>query len=103
VKCQESKLMTSKPRASLLQFDTHVEEGPFQYMSMDLIMDLPRSEGYDTILMIVNQGCSKATKFIPCNKMIDAKRVACEYLCHSVPWFGLLKQIISDCDPRFAS
>jgi len=28
--------------------------GPFQYVSMDLITDLPRSEGYDAILMIVN-------------------------------------------------
>jgi len=70
---------------------------------MDLITDLPRSEGYDTILTIVNQGCSKATKFIPCNKTIDAKGVAREYLRHLVPWFGLPKWIISDCDPHFAS
>jgi hypothetical protein len=80
-----------------------MEEGPFQYMSMNLIMDLPRSESYDAILMIINQGCSKATKFIPCNKMIDAEGVAREYLCHLVPWFSLPKQIISDCDPCFAS
>jgi hypothetical protein len=33
---------------------------------MDLIMDLPTSEGYDSILTIVDQGCSKATKFLPC-------------------------------------
>jgi hypothetical protein len=80
-----------------------MEEGPFQYMSMNLITDLPRSESYDAILMIINQGCSKATKFIPCNKMIDAEGVAREYLRHLVPWFGLPKQIISDCDPCFAS
>jgi hypothetical protein len=93
----------SQPKASLLQFDTHVEEGPFQYVSMDLITDLPKSEGYDTILTIVDQGCSKATKFIPCNKTIDAEGVAREYLHHLVPWFGIPKQIISDRDPRFAS
>jgi len=93
----------SKPKAPLLQFDTHAEEGPFQYVSMDLITDLPRSEGYDAILTIVDQGCSKAAKFIPCNKTIDAEGVACEYLCHLMPWFGLLKRIISDRDPCFTS
>jgi hypothetical protein len=93
----------SQPKAPLLQFDTHMEEGPFQYVSMDLITDLPRSEGYDAILTIVNQGCSKATKFIPCNKMIDTAGVAREYLYYLVPWFSLPKQIISDCDPHFTS
>ncbi len=43
-----------QPKAPLLQFNTHVEEGPFQYVSMDLIIDLPRSEGYNAILMIVD-------------------------------------------------
>jgi hypothetical protein len=70
---------------------------------MDLIMDLPRSEGYDAILTIVNQGCSKAAKFIPCNKTIDAEGVAREYLHHLVPWFSLPERIISDRNPRFAS
>jgi len=72
-------------------------------MSMDLITDLPRSQGFDSILTIVDQGCSKAAKFIPCTKTIDGTGVALEYLKHLVPWFGLPKQIISDCDPRFTS
>jgi len=58
-------------KAPLQRFDTPVEEGPFQYVSMDLITDLPRLQGFDSILMIVDQGCSKAAKFIPCTKMID--------------------------------
>ena len=93
--------MTSLPKAPLIRFDTHAEEGPFQYVSMDLITDLPRSEGYDSILTIVDQGCSKAAKFIPCNKTIDAEGVAQEYLRHLVPWFGIPKWVISDCNPRF--
>jgi len=58
---------------------------------MDLITDLPRSEGYDAILTIINQGCSKAAKFIPYNKTIDAEGVVREYLCHLVPWFSIPK------------
>ncbi len=70
---------------------------------MDLITDLPRSDSFDSILMIVNQGCSKAAKFIPCNKMIDSPGMAQEYLKHLVPWFGVPKHIISNHDPQFAS
>ncbi len=70
---------------------------------MDLITDLPRSEGFDSILTIINQGCSKAAKFIPCSKTIDRPGVTLEYLKHLVPWFGVPKCIISDRDPRFAS
>src|SRR5260221_13370666 len=38
---------------------------------MDLITDLPKSQEFDSVLTIVDQGCSKAAKFIPCNKTID--------------------------------
>jgi len=102
-RCQESKTNMHQSKVPLQRFDTPVEEGPFQYISMDLITDLPKSQGFDSILTIVDQGCSKAAKFIPCNKMIDGPGVANEYLKHLVPWFGLPKRIISDRDPRFTS
>jgi len=70
---------------------------------MDLIMDLPKSQGFDSILTIVDQGCSKAAKFIPCTKTINGTGVALKYLKHLVPWFGLPKRIISDHDPQFTS
>jgi hypothetical protein len=68
-----------------------MDQGPFQYVSMDLITDLPTSEGYDSMLTIVDQGCSKAAKFLPCQKTIDGPKVAKLYLMHLVPLFGLLK------------
>src|SRR5580692_9035980 len=48
-KCQESKTIRT-PHAPLHHFDTPVEEGPFQYVSIDFITDLPKSNGYNTIL-----------------------------------------------------
>ena len=102
-KCQESKVRTTLKRAPLHHFDTPVEQGPFQYVSMDLITDLPKSGKYDSILTIVDQGCSKAAKFIPCNKTIDGEGVATLYFRHLFPWFGIPKRIISDRDPRFTS
>ena len=101
--CQESKTNIHWSKAPLQCFDTPVEEGPFQYVLMDLITDLPKSQGFDSILTIMDQGCSKAAKFIPCNKTINGTGVTLEYLKHLSPWFRLPKQIISDHDPRFTS
>ena len=89
-KCQESKTI-QLPHAPLHHFDTPAEEGPFQYVSMDFITDLPKSKGYDTILTIVDQGCFKATKFIPCNKEITGEGVVELYLQHLFPWYGIPK------------
>jgi len=102
-RCQESKTNVHRSKAPLQRFDIPVKEGPFQYISMDLITDLPKSQGFDSILTIVDQGCSKAAKFIPCTKTINGTGVALEYLKHLVPWFRLPKRIISDRDPRFTS
>ena len=102
-KCQETKVITHMKRAPLYHFDTHVEQGPFQYISMDLITDLPPSNMYDSILTIVDQGCSKAAKFLPCHKTIDGQGVAHLYFKHLFPWFGIPKRIITDRDPRFTS
>ena len=84
-KCQESKTNLPQRKAPLQRFDVPASEGPFQYMSMDLITDLPRSDGFDSILTIVDQGCSKATKFIPCHKLINGPGVALKYLKYLVP------------------
>jgi len=70
---------------------------------MDLITNLPKSQGFNSVLTIVDQGCLKVAKFIPCTKTIDGPGVANEYLKYLVPWFGLPKCIISDCDPCFTS
>jgi hypothetical protein len=102
-KCQEAKPKTTLKHTPLIPFNTHVEQEPFQYVSMDLITDLPKSGKYDAILTIVDQGCSKAAKFIPCMKSIDGEGTATLYFKHLFPWFGIPKRIISDRDPRFTS
>ena len=80
----------------LYHFDTHVEQRPFQYISMDLITDLPPSNTYNSILTIVGQGCSKAAKFLPCHKTIDGQGIENLYFKHLFPWFGIPKRIITD-------
>jgi hypothetical protein len=90
-KCQEIKTNVHRSKAPLQRFDTAVEEGPFQLILMDLITDLPKSDSFDSILTIVNQGCSKVAKFIPCqcHKTINGPGVANKYLKHLVLWFRI--------------
>jgi len=94
--CQETKVITHMKYTPLYHLNIFVEQGPFQYVSMDLITDLPPSNTYDSILMIIDQGYSKAAKFIPYNKTIDGQGIAKLYLQHLFPWFGIPKRIISD-------
>ena len=68
-------------------------------VAMDLITDLPELNGFNAVLTIIDHGCSKATKFIPCTTNITGEGVAALYLQHLVPWFGIPRKIISDHDP----
>jgi hypothetical protein len=70
---------------------------------MDLIMALPKSEGHDAILTIVDHGCSQAAIFLPCSTTITGAGIAQLYLEHLFQWFGLPQKIISDQDPHFTS
>jgi Integrase zinc binding domain len=78
-KCQETKPRTLK-KTPLYRLDVPVEEGPFQSIAMDLITDLPPSSKHDAILTIIDQGCSKALRFLPCTKNITGEGVATLYL-----------------------
>ena len=44
-----------------------------QQVTMDFITDLPISNGFDSIFIMVDQGLSKGVILCPCNKMIDAE------------------------------
>jgi Chromo (CHRromatin Organisation MOdifier) domain len=101
--CQENKPRTHHKKAPLQPLPVEPKRGPFQSVSMDLITDLPPSQGYNAILTIVDQGCTKAAKFIPCTTNITGEGVATLYFRHLIPWFGVPRKIISDRDPRFVS
>jgi Integrase zinc binding domain len=101
--CKMNKVNTH-PTKPLLYSITPVEEAhPFQTVALNFIIKLPESNGYNTILMITDQDCSKAALFIPCNETIDLEGVTKLYACHMVPHYGLPKKIILDHDPRSTS
>ena len=69
---------------------------------MDFITDLPLSNGFNSILAIVDH-FSKEMEFIPCNKTATALDTAKLYLFHIWKDHGLPHTIVSDHRPQFAS
>jgi len=101
--CQMSKINTNPSKPALFPITPEPNALPFQTISLDFIVKLPESEGFDTILTITDHDCSKAAMFMPCNETVDAAGVAKLYATYVFPHYGLPKKVISDRDPRFAS
>src|SRR5713101_6747064 len=66
-------------------------------------MELPNSEGYDVILVVVDHNVTKATVIVPCKTTITADQTAALYLNHVCKHFGLPCKIISDCGTQFTA
>src|SRR6266566_155597 len=101
--CQQTKNLTHKRKIPLYRIPTEDNALPFQRVAMDLITGLPMHKGKNTILTIVDQGCSRAAIFLPCDMTITGPGIAQLYLDNVYRWFGLPTKIISDRDPRFTS
>jgi len=101
--CQQNKNLTHVMKAPLYKITVPENAPPFTQIVMDLITGLPKSQGYDAILTIVDHRCSRAAIFLPCKKAIMGPQIMQLYYKHLYPWFGLPKRLISDQDPRFTS
>jgi hypothetical protein len=101
--CQQHKVNTRLTKAPLQPIYPKLEATPFETVALDFIVKLPVSQGYDSILTITDQGCTKAAIFIPCNEDITAEETAALYIKHVFAHFGLPTKVISDRDPRFMS
>jgi len=83
--CQMTKVNTQPTKPPLFPIYSETNALPFQTISLDFIVKLPVSDGYDTILTITDHDCSKAAIFIPCNEEIDAAGVAKVYATYVFP------------------
>ncbi|KAI5115587.1 hypothetical protein M0805_008605 [Coniferiporia weirii] len=101
--CQQMKINMHPTKPPLLPIPTDPMMLPFQSVSMDFITDLPLSNHYDSIMVIVDHDSSKGIILIPCTKMLDALGTAKLYHDNVYKCFGLPKRIISDRGPQFAS
>jgi len=69
---------------------------------MDFITDLPKSEGNDAILIVIDR-LTKMAHFLPCTKEIDARQFSELFMKEIFRLHGLPKDIITDRGSIFTS
>jgi len=69
-------------------------------ISVDFVVELPESSGHDAIMTVVN-AVSKRVHFIPTHTTVTAEGAARLFLHYVWKLHGLLKRVISDCEPQF--
>ena len=101
--CQQFKIDRSPSRPTYLPTEGAQSARPFANCSMDFITDLPPVDGFDSILVMVDQGLTKGGILTPCKKTITAEETGRRLLENLYKRFGLPDKIISDQGPQFAS
>lgn len=99
--CQAVKVVQQRP-GGLLQ-PLPVPELPWDVISMDFIVSLPRTpRGYDSVLVVVDK-LTKMAHFIPTTTKASASDAAGLVLSNVVKLHGVPLAILSDRDPKFVS
>lgn len=68
MQCQQFKVNTHPIAPPLLPIKADKDALPFSTVSMDFIMDLPESNGYTALYVVVDHNLSKAIILVPCTK-----------------------------------
>ena len=98
--CQKTKVVRHAAYG-LLQ-SNEAPDRPWKSITMDFITDLPKAEGYDTILVVIDR-LTKMSHFIPCSKDQDAWQFANLFMKEIVRLHGLPHNIITDRGTLFTS
>jgi Integrase zinc binding domain len=96
--CQKAKPKKHAPIGMLQPLP--IPEKPFEVVSMDFITELPESNGYDSILVVIDK-LTKYAILIPTYSTVDEVGTAQLFFEQVVSKLGLPRQIISDRHSRW--
>ena len=100
VKCQTSKADRHSKHMKLVPMPT--EERPIEEIAMDFVGELPESEGFYAILVVIDR-FTKVQHYIPAKTTWTAEDVADSYINDIWKLYGLPRHITSDRGPQFPS
>src|SRR5258708_6401102 len=98
--CACTKAQRHKPYGLLKQLPIPIH--PWESVSMDFIEQLPASDGFTAILVVVDR-LTKQSLFIPTFDTIDAPQLARLFLTHIFSKHGIPRHITSNCVAEFVS
>jgi len=91
--CQRNKMVHHKPYGLLQSLP--VPQTPWSSISMDFIVQLPESNGFTAVLVVVDR-LTKMAHFIPTTDNVDAEGTVALFLKHIFSTHGLPDDIVSD-------
>ena len=98
--CQRSKATHQKIHRWLKPLE--IPQQPWKDLSMDFVVGLPESEGYNAIWVVVDR-LSKMKHLVPCRDDTDGKKLGEMFIREVFKLHGLPDSIVSDRGPQFAS
>ena len=101
VSCQQNKPSQNAPFGLLTPLP--IPDSRWHTVTMDFIMDLPRTVNGSNAIMVVVDKLTKFVHLIPTVKTVSAEETARLFIANVYQFHGLPKVIITDRDTRFTS
>ncbi|RDB15235.1 hypothetical protein Hypma_004746 [Hypsizygus marmoreus] len=98
--CQKTKPSNFRKYGTLIP--NPIPTIPYQSVSMDFIVNLPWSDGFNAIFVVVDR-FTKYAQFIPTTTGLTAEDFGALFTKHVACKYGLPETIITDRDPRWTS